>query len=168
MNVSRTLPSLLGGLLLFDVLVNLPRFSPAAPAASLLVPTVDLLVIVAACMGIARAGEGSRRPLRIAVSVLAVALAVCWAVLRFGFDAAPRLLGGGSAAALAAGWAVCGVMVAAAVAAAFLVSGLLVNGLQAPLVRSIALLVIAAAVVLQAVSGRRLFGPSVIPRLFSP
>lgn len=166
MRVSRTLPGLLAGLLLLDLLVNLPRFSPVLPVASLLAPTIDLLVIVAACMGIAQAGESPRRALRAAVSVLAVALAACGAGLRFGFDIAPRLLGG-SPAAMAAGWALAAAACAAAGVIAFLVSGLMVNGLQAPIIRSVVLLVIAAGAVLQVVSGRRLFGASVIPRLFA-
>jgi hypothetical protein len=167
MRVSRTLPGLLAGLLLFDLLVNLPRFSPVTPLVSLLAPTIDLLVVVAACMGIAQAGESPRRALRVAVSVLVVALAACGAGLRFGFDIAPRLLGGGSPAAMAAGWAVSAAVCAAAGVISFLVSGLLVNGLQSAVIRSVMLMVIAAGAVLQVVSGRRLFGPSVIPRLIA-
>ena len=167
MRVSRTLPGLLGGLLLFDLLLNLPRFSPAAPVESLLAPTIDLLVVVAACMAAAQAGESPRRALRAAVAVLVAALAACGAGLRFGFDIAPRLFGGGSPAAMAAGWAAAAAACAAAGVLAFLVSGLLVNGLQAPIVRSVMLMVIAGGAVLQVVSGRRLFGPSVIPRLIA-
>jgi hypothetical protein len=165
MRLSRTLPGLLAGLLLFDLLVNLPRFSPVTPVVSLLAPTIDLLVVVAACMGIAQAGP--RGALRVAVSVLVVALAACGAGLRFGFDIAPRVFGGGSPAAMAAGWAVCAAACAAVFVISFLVSGLILDGLQSAIVRSVMLMVIAAGAVLQVVSGRRLFGPSVIPRLIA-
>lgn len=176
MHTRRALPGLLAGLLLFDVLVNLPGLSPTSLPASLLAPTIDLLVIVAACMGVAQAGEGARRPLRIAVSVLAVALVACAAGLRFGFDIVPRLLAGGSAGGsgsgagvwgAVAGWVLTAAILAAVGVVSFLLSGLLIGGLQPPVVRSITLLVIALAAVLQVVSGRRVFGASVIPRLIA-
>ena len=167
MRTARTLSGLLAGLLLFDLLVNLPGFSPASPLVSLLAPTIDLLVIVAACMGIAQAGENPRLPLRVAVGVLAAALAACAVGLRFGFDIAPRLFGGGSAGSAAAGWAVSAAVLAAAGVISFLLSGLLIRGLQQPIVRSVMFLVIACAAVLQVISGRRLFGASVIPRLIA-
>jgi hypothetical protein len=158
MRSPRALPALLSGLLLFDIRVNLPGFVPSAPIASLLLPSIDLLVITAACMGIAQAGERARIPLRIAVSVLAVILVACSAGLRFGFDVQTRL---------AAGWAVSFALLAAAGVAAFLFSGLLVGGLNGPISRSIVLLLISLAAVLQVVSGKRLFSASVIPRLIA-
>jgi hypothetical protein len=172
MHTRRALPGLLAGLLLFDVLVNLPGLSPSSPLASLLAPAIDLLVIVAACMGIAQAGEGARRPLRVAVSVLAVALVACAAGLRFGFDIMPRLVAGGNGSGaggwgIAAGWVLSAAILGAAGVVSFLLSGLLIAGLQPPVVRSIMLLLIALAAVLQVVSGRRLFGASVIPRLIA-
>jgi hypothetical protein len=167
MRTARTLPALLSGLLLFDLLVNLPGFSASAPLASLLPPTIDLLVIVAVCMGIAQAGEDLRLPLRIAVSVLAVVLVACGAGLRFGFDIAPLLFGGGSAGSIAAGWAVSAAILVAAGCLSFLLSGLLIAGLQPRIARSVMLLVIALAAVLQVVSGRRLFAASIIPRLIA-
>jgi hypothetical protein len=170
MRTERALPALLAGLLLFDVLINLPGFSPASPFASLLAPTIDLLVIVAVCMGLAQAGEAARRPLRIVLGVLVAALVASAAGLRLGFDIAPRLLGNGSGAAgwsAAAGWAVCVVILAGVGVVSFLLSGLLIEGLQSRVVRSIMLLLIALAAVLQVVSGRRLFGASVIPRLIA-
>ena len=161
----RSLAGLLAGLLLLDVLVNLPGLRPAAPVASLLLPSIDLLIVAAACMGVAQTGERARLPLRIAVSLLAVILVACSAGLRFGFDAGARLFGGGSAAI--AGWTVSLLLLAAAGIAAFLLTGLLVGGLQAPVARSIFLLVVSLAAVLQVVSGRRLFTASVIPRLIA-
>jgi hypothetical protein len=167
MRTARALPGLLAGLLLFDLLVNLPGFSPASPFVSLLAPTIDLLVIAAAGMGIAQAGDDARLPLRIVLSALAVVLAACSAGLRFGFDIAPRLFGAGNVLSSAAGWVVCVGILAAAAGFSFLLSGLLITGLQPPIVRSVMLLVIALAAVLQVVSGRRLFGASVIPRLIA-
>jgi hypothetical protein len=167
MRTARGLPGLLAGLLLFDLLVNLPGFSSSSPLVSLLAPTIDLLVIAAACMGIAQAGDDLRLPLRIVVSVLAVVLAACAAGLRFGFDLPVRLFAGGSALGVAAGCAVSVGILAAAGGISFLLSGLVIRGLQPPVVRSVMLLVIALAAVLQVASGRRLFGASVIPRLIA-
>jgi len=167
MRSPRATLALLAGLFLFDILVNLPGFVPSSPVASLLVPSIDLLVIAAACMGIAQAGERARMPLRIALSVLALFLVACSAGLRFGLDAGARLFGGGAFPQVAAGWAVSFVLLAAAGAASFFLSGLLVGGLQQPISRSILLLVVCLAAVLQVVSGRRLFTASVIPRLIA-
>jgi hypothetical protein len=167
MRPARPLTFLLAGLLLFDILVNLPGFTPSSPVASLLLPSIDLLVLTAACMGIAQAGEQARLTLRIALAVLALALLACGAGLRFGFDAGARLFGGGTVLRVTAGWAVSLVLLAAAGAAAFLLSGLLVVGLQPPITRSIVLLLVSLAAVLQVVSGRRLFSASVIPRLIA-
>ncbi len=165
MQAPRTIPLLLAGVLLFDILVNLPGFSPTAPVDSLLLPSIDLLVVAAACKGIARAGERARLPLRIAVSVLAVILLACGAGLRFGFDVEARLFGGDTFIAVAAGWAVTLGLLSLAGAAAFFLSGLLVGGFQQPIARSVVVLLVSLAAVLQVVSGRRLFTPSIIPRL---
>ncbi|MGA2639286.1 MAG: hypothetical protein ABSG21_00110 [Spirochaetia bacterium] len=167
MRTPRALPALLllAGLLLFDILMNLPGFSLSSPLASVLLPSIDLLVIIAACMGIAQARERARLPLRIAVSVLAVIMLACSAGLRFGFDIEARLFGGGPG--VAAGWAVSLVLLAGAGGAAFLLSGLLVGGLEAPIPRNVVLLLIAIAAVLHVVTGRRLFSASVIPRIIA-
>jgi hypothetical protein len=166
MRSPRAIVGLLAGLFLLDLLVNLPGFRPAAPVASLLLPSIDLLILAAACMGAAQAGERARLPLRIVVSVLAVILVACSAGLRFGFDAGAHLFGGAVIAAVA-GWAASLLLLAAAGAAAFLLTGLLVGGLEAPVARSIFLLVVSLAAVMQVVSGRRLFTGSVIPRLIA-
>jgi len=167
MRQARGLPGLLAGLLLFDFLLNLPGVSPGPPVGSLLVPAIDPLVIVAACMGIARAGERAQILLRVAVAVFTVGLLACSAGLRFGVGVEAHMFGAGSVAGMAAGWLVSLVLLAAAGGAAFLLSGLVVNGLLPPLIHSAMLLVIALAAVLQVVSGRRLFSASVIPRLIA-
>jgi len=163
----RALVRLVTGLLLLDILVNVPAFSSTAPVSSLIAPSIDLLVLVAACMGIAQAGGPARRPLRIGLAVLAVALMACAAGLRLGWEAGGRLFGAGPAMTAAAGWAVSVLIAAAAGLAVFLASGLVVRGLEPGLVRSVLLLVIALAAVLQVVSGRGVFTASVIPRLIA-
>jgi hypothetical protein len=161
----RGVAGLLAGLLLLDVVVNLPAFSPSAPAGSLLAPSIDLLVLVAVCMGIAQAGQGPHRALRAGFAVLTVVLMASAAGLRFGWDAGGRLFGQGLAMRAAAGWAV-SVLAAAAVGfAVFELSGLLIHGLEPPLFRSFLLAVISLAAVLQVVSGRKVFTGSVIPKL---
>ena len=152
----RRLVGLAAGLLLLDILVNVPAFSPSAPTPSLLEPSIDLLVLVALCWGIAPASAPARLPLRIGLAAAAVGLMVCAAGLRWGWDGVGRLPGG---------WAGgIGLVVVAAVAA-FALCGLVLKGLEAPLVRSILLLVISLAAVRQVISGRKVFSASVIPRL---
>lgn len=160
----RGLPGLLAGLVLLDLLLNLPRFDASFPMASLVVPSIDLLVMLAACIGIAQAGEGARIPLRVAVSVLAVLLVAWKAGSRFGVDIPLRLFGSAPLATVA-GWAVAAASLAGAGVATFLLSGLLVRGLQAGLVRSIVLLVIALAAVIHVLFTRAVFTPSVVPRI---
>jgi hypothetical protein len=163
---ARILLRLLAGLFLLDILVNLPGLDAASPLSSLLLPSVDLLILAAACMGVAQAGEHARLPLRFGVGALAMVLVTCAAGLRFGFDAGARLFGDGLLQRLA-GWTVSALLLAAAGGAAFLVSGLLVSGLQPPVSRNVFLLLVSLAVVLQVVSGKRLFSGSVIPRLIA-
>ncbi|HTZ53381.1 MAG TPA: hypothetical protein VMF68_17050 [Spirochaetia bacterium] len=164
---ARTAAGLVAGLLLMDLLLNVSAFALSAPVRSLLAPSIDVLVMVAACMAVAQAAPAARRPLRIALAVLAAGLTAASAGLRFGWDAGGHLFGSGSAMTAAAGWALCVLMIAAAAFAAFLVCGLVVRGVQPRLVRSVVLLVIALAAVLQVVSGRKLFTASVIPRLIA-
>ncbi len=159
---ARQLAGLLAGLLLFDLLLNLPALAPSAPVRSLLGPSLDLLVVVAACMGIAQAGEGARRPLRLVLAVVALGLVAAGAGLRFGWWPGSIM-----AMRAAAGWTVAVVIAAAVAAAAFFISELVVRGVESRVVRSVLLLVVALAAVLQVVSGRKLFTPSVIPRLIA-
>jgi len=163
----RAAVGLVSGLVLLDLLVNIPAFAPGAPVRSLLVPSIDFLVVVAACMGVAQAGESARQPLGIALAVLAVGLATANAGLRFGWDAGGRLFGSVPAMTAAAGWALCVLAAVAAGFAAFFICALVVRGMQPRLVRSVVLLAIALAAVLQVASGQRLFSASVIPRLIA-
>jgi hypothetical protein len=138
------------------VLVNLPGFSAVSPVASLLLPSIDLLVVAAALLGVSQSGEQARVPLRIAVSVLLVALLAWQAAARFGVDSGFPTLGYflGGAAVLAAG------------ALAYLSSGPVLRGFSFPIVRSLFIVVVALLAVLQVISGRHVLAPSAIPRLF--
>jgi hypothetical protein len=145
--------------------MNLPGLEPASAAASLLIPSIDVLVIVAACIGIAQAGEASRVPLRIAAAAVAVLLMAWKVATRFGADLPWRLFGGGSPILVAAGCAVSVTALAAACVAVFLLSGLLVRAFVTGIARSVAILVIAAAAVAQVLLGSRIFAPSIVPRM---
>ncbi len=162
--MKRGLPGLIAGLILFDLFLNLPGFDVASPFASLLVPSIDLLVVGAICAGIAQAGESSRRGLRIAAAVFVVFLLVYATGTRFGFGIAFHLFG--SAGILVAASCLASLLaIALAGAAGFLLSGLLVRGFSAPLVRSVFVLVIALCAVLQVLLGRHVFAASIIPRV---
>ena len=166
MQTLRGIPGLLAGLILSDILINLPGFSFSAPVASLLAPSIDLLVVGTLCVGIAQAGEASRRGLRIAAGLFVVFLLVYAAGSRFGFAVAFHLFGD-SGVLIALGCIASLAIVAAAGAATFLLSGLLVRGFSAALVRSIFVLAIALCAVLQVLTGRHLLAPSVVPRIIS-
>ena len=155
-------PGLLAGLVLLDVLVNLPGLATARPLITLLAPSIDLLVLVAACLGVSQAGEGARAPLRIVVAAAAVLLFGWKAAARFGADVPSHLLGPGTAAL---GWAFAAVALCAAGAAAWALCGLLVKGFTSALSRNVAFLVIAAAAVTQVLTGRHLFTASIVPRM---
>ena len=164
MQAMRRLPGLLAGLILFDLLLNLPGLSTAAPAASLLIPSLDLLVAGSLCVAIAQAGESSRLGLRIAASLFVLFLLVYAAGSRFGFGVAFNLFGG-SGLQSTFSFIVSLVIVAAAGAAVFFLSGLLLQGFSSALVRSVFVLVIALCAVLQILSGRHVFAPSIVPRI---
>jgi len=156
---------LIAGLLLFDVLINLPGWSPAAPVSSALAPSVDLLLVAAALMGAATAGRGPRIVIRTAVCVLLVFLLGYAAGTRFGFDVAFRLFGGSAAARPAMGYLLSAGAVAAAAGLAWLFSRLVIQGFSHIVTRSVFLAVVALLTVFQVVSGRHIFTPSEIPRL---
>jgi hypothetical protein len=165
MSAPRSLIGLPAGLLLFDVLVNLPGFSPAHPVGSLLAPSIDLLVIAALLWGASQAGERARRPLRIVVCSLLVILLGLETGERFGADIPLRLLGPGSWLLAATGCLVSLAVLAVAAFLAYAGSGLVVKGFSSVIVRSAFLAVVAVLAVLQVVAGHRLFEPSEIPRL---
>jgi hypothetical protein len=161
----RGIAGLIGGLLLFDLLINLPGWSPAAPVSSLLAPSVDLLLVAAALLGAATAGRGPRIFIRIAVCLLLVFLLGYATGTRFGFDLAFRLLGRGSAVLFLAGCLLSTAAVAAAAGLAWLFSLLVTRGFSHLVTRSVFLAVVALLTILQVVSGKHIFTPSEIPRL---
>ena len=166
MSAPRSLAGLLAGLLLFDVLVNLPGFSSTHPIGSLLAPSIDLLVAAAILWGAAQAGEGARVPLRIVVCGLLIVLLGLETARRFGADLPLRLLGGGSWVRAAAGCLLCLAAAASVAFLSYLGSGLVVWGFSSVMIRSVFLVAVALLAVLQVVTAHRVFGPSEIPRLF--
>jgi hypothetical protein len=162
---ARAIPGLLGALVALDLLINLPGLSPAALVASLLAPSIDLLIVAAALVGIAQAAPGARAGLRIALSVVLALLLAVEAGARFGFGAAVLLFGGTAPIVQVASAAVCLVAFLAAGWAAFLLCGPVLRGFSNLLFRSVFLLVIALCAVVQVASGRHVFSPSALPGL---
>jgi hypothetical protein len=166
MQAMRGIPGLLAGFILFDVLLNLPGLSTAAPIASLVIPSIDLLVVGALCVGIAQARESSRLGLRIAASLLVLVLLVYAAGSRLGLSAAFHLFGDSGLRVALSSIATLAV-VAGAAAMSFFLSGLLVRGFATTLVSSVFVLAIALCAVLQVLAGRHVFAPSIVPRIIS-
>jgi hypothetical protein len=165
MRDARFIPGLLAGFLAFDLLINLPGFLPDAPVASLLAPSIDLLIVAAALFGVAQSAAGTRRGLRIALSILLACLLAYETGARFGFDIVPGLLGGGSVFLKTLSIALSLIVLAATAVIAFLLSALVLRGFSSLLVRSSFLAVVAVCAMVQVLSGRRVFGPSGLPRL---
>ena len=80
MRGARTIPLLLLGILLLDLLLNATAYSAASPVVSLLRPSLDLLLLLAALLVIGRAGERARFWLRIALLVPGLLLIVFTAI----------------------------------------------------------------------------------------
>lgn len=156
---------LLAGILLFDLLINIPAFSPASPVLSLLAPSLDLLVALALLFAVSQAASGWRTGLVAAVSLLVALLLGLEALDRVGLGVAARMVREGPAlrtAALAAGGLVA---LGAAGIAAFFLSRLVIPGFADPVLRSLFLAAAAVCAVLQALAGLHVFAPSVIPRI---
>jgi hypothetical protein len=152
---------LLAGALAFDLLLNLPRLAPGALAASLLQPSVDLLVMAGVCMTGAR--SGGRVAARVAAGVAVIVLAACAFGERFGWDIFLRLFGvGGMAAALSV--LACSAAAAAVFLAGYWAGGLTAAGFADLVVRNVFLLAAALAVVAQVLTRVSVFSPSVVPR----
>jgi hypothetical protein len=153
------LPGFAAGLLGLDIVMNLAglRITGTAGgiAASILQPSIDLLVILAALMGIPRTGDTARAPLRVAVGVLAMVLVGLRAAERFAWSPP-----GG-----AAGWIGLAAAAAACGAAVYALAGLVLRGFANGLVRAVTLLLIALGAVGQVLLSRVIFTPSIVPRL---
>ena len=156
---------LLAGALIFDVLIDIPAFSVSAPVASLLAPSLDLLVVLALLLGVSTAAPRLRRGFAIAVSVFAAALLAWKAVDRFGPAHMISSLMNAPVPARAALVAAGAAAVAAAGAVAYLSSSLVLRGFEERLLRNVFLAAAAACAVTQALTGARVFSQSEIPRI---
>jgi len=147
---ARLVPGFLAGIVAFDVLLNLPGLSSASPLASLLAPSIDLLVVLALLMSTAGASRGVRTGFSVGVSFL-VALVIGWqAYHRWGEPSPWRLV--------ALGVAACG-----AGAASFFLSKLVYRGFKDAMLRNFFLLAAASCAVIQAIRGPRIFAPGAVP-----
>lgn len=155
MRGARTIPWLLLGILALDLLLNAPAVSAESPVASLLRPSLDLLLFCAALLAIGRAGERARLWLRIALLapliLLIVFTAMAWPgpVARFLAVRLPLAI----------------LSLAAAAALCFFCFGFILRGFDHPVPRNVFLLAVAFLAILQITSGRQVFRQSAIPHL---
>ncbi len=157
--------SLVAGIVLLDLLINLPAFSVSSPLGSLLVPSLDLLVVLALLMGVSQASSGLKTGFSIAVSVLLTLMLGWETVERVGPREALGLLQAGPALRSALLVVACIAALAACGTAAFFASRLALRGLADPFLRNVFLVVAAVCAVLQAATGLRVFAPSMVPRI---
>ena len=142
-------------MLVLDLLVNAPAFSAAAPVASLLQPSLDLMLLLGALVLIAQAGPRARLALRIILVVPALVLV--------GFTAAAWP---GPVAEFLRSHLVAGILLlAAAGGACYLAFGLVLRGLSTPLPRNVLLLAVSFLAILQITMRIAVFRQSVIPQL---
>jgi hypothetical protein len=154
MQRARSTAGLAAGVLLIDLLLNCPGFSTASPVASLLLPSIDLLVVTAALLGAAQAGKEAGRLLQGLVCLLVMSLVVYRTGTRFGFDVVLRV-----------GWPLTILGCAAGLALAWLSGILIVGGFASSITRNVFLLVVALLAVVHILSGNHVFTPSIIPRI---
>jgi hypothetical protein len=148
MRGARTIPLLLLGILLLDLLLNAPAYSADSPVVSLLRPSLDLLLLLAALLVIGRAGERARFWLRIALLVPGLLLIVFTAIGWPGPVA--RFLE---------------LLLAAAGVLCFLCFGFVLRGFAHPVPRNVFLLAVAFLAILQITTGPEVFRQSAIPRI---
>jgi len=164
MQTPRSFVRLVAGTFCFDILLNLPRLDSASPVLSLLVPSIDLLVVAAACWGVAQGAQSPRRGGRAVVCVLVAFLLAYATFSRFGLDVCLHLFGSVGALRVAASLAVCVALMAAAISASYLIAGLLADGFQNPVVRNVFLLVVALSAIAQVFTHNLVFTRSVLAR----
>ncbi len=145
------LAGLFAGLLLFNLLLNLPGFTREAPVASLLAPSIDLLVVSALLAFAAQSRPTGRRALRALAVALLLLFTVYEAATRFGTDAVFRPL------PLLA--------VPAGAAAGWLAAGLVLRGFDAALVRSAYVAAVAVTAVVQVMTANKVLTQSIVPRM---
>jgi hypothetical protein len=156
---SGQLLSLAGGLLSADLLLNLPRLSAPADsagylgswAASLLVPSIDLLMVAAILLIGAQSGDAGRRASRILAAAVIALFDLYAALSRLG--TAPALLAAALPAAAVAGLA------------GWLAAGLVVRGFQSGLTRNAFIALVAVTAILHVALAGRILAPSVVPRM---
>ncbi len=164
MKSARLAAGAVAGLLVLDLLLNLPGISAGSVAASLLVPSIDLLVVGAILFMAAQSPAGARRTLRmVAVAVLLV-LACYEVASRFGVASPAALFGTGTAARVAS-CAVSLVILAAGFVAAWLAAGLVLRGIETPVLRNGFIALVALVAIVHVVSGGRVLAQSVVPRM---
>jgi len=156
---------LLAGALIFDVLIDLPAFSEAAPVSSLLGPSLDLLVVMALLLMVSSAAPRARTGLAIAVSIFLAILLGWKAVDRLGPSEVAQFFTGASPLGMAALSAGGIVVLAAAAAAAFVASRLVLRGFEDAALRNVFLAAAAVCAVTQALTGLPVFSASEIPRI---
>jgi len=153
MNGAFSAVGLLAGIAGFDILLNLPCFSGASPMASLLAPSLDLLVVLALLMTAALVTQRAYRGFAVAVALL-VAFHVGWqAYRRWGAPpAAGRIT-------------LLGLTVVGVGVASFFLSKLVLRGFSVATLRSLFLLAAACCAIIQALLGVRVFSSSIVPRM---
>jgi hypothetical protein len=163
MDGARSLPGFLAGIVLFDIIINLPGFSPASPFASLLSPSLDLLVVLAVFLTAARGGSGVRTGFAVGVAVLVGLTVGLRGYLRWGAPEAGRFLAAGAVLPLiglgGAGLGAAGL----SGLASFFLSRPVYRGLADVILRSLFILAVACCTVVQALLGARIFAPSGVP-----
>jgi hypothetical protein len=153
MNRALRAAGLLAGMAAFNILLNIHGFSWASPVASLLDPSVDLLVLMAILMTAALVNQRAHVGFAVGVAVL-LALYVGWQVFqRWGAPLAAGRIALIGLAALVAG------------VVSFFLSRLVVRGFDDATLRSLFLLAAACCVIIQALLGVRIFSSSVVPGL---
>jgi hypothetical protein len=142
---------LLAGMTCFDLLLNSPHFSSISPLASLAVPSIDLLVVLAILLSAAHGNERVQTGFAAGVAAL-VAFFLGWqAFRRWGASDGVLRLALLAIAAVGTG------------AASFFLSMLVLRGFRDAVLRSLFLLAAAGCAVVQALLGVRIFASSVVP-----
>jgi hypothetical protein len=155
MRGARTILLFLLGILLLDLLLNAAAYSADSPVVSLLRPSLDLLLLLAALLVIGRAGERAQFWLRITVLVPALLLIVFTAiewpgpVARFLEIRLPLAI----------------LLLAAASGLCFFCFGFVLRGIAHPVPRNVFLLAVAFLAIMQITTGREVFRQSAIPRI---
>lgn len=152
---ARTVPLLIAGMLIIDLVLNAAVFDPASPFASLLRPSLDLMLLLASLVLIAQAGARTRPWLRGGLVVPALLMI-----------AAAAATGPGPVAVfLTARLPLAVLALAAAGALCFLAFGFVIQGLTSVMLRNAFLLAVSFLAVLQITSRLAIFRQSAAARL---